>query len=179
MKSILALFLVLIVTNSVAQKYLTTSSGIIFFEASVPLFEAVEAKNELVKATLNPKKGQIYIEMQIKNFHFEKSLMEEHFNSYYMESDQYPKATFKGLIEKFELNIVSSNPLKYKIKGRISIHGKSKGITVNATIKKINDEINLTTNFSLNTDDFDIEIPYLVRSKLSKNVNVNLNCNLK
>ena len=76
MKSILALFLVLIVTNSVAQKYLTTSSGIVFFEASVPLFEAVEAKNELVKATLNPKKGQIYIEMQIKNFHFEKSLIQ-------------------------------------------------------------------------------------------------------
>jgi hypothetical protein len=29
--------------------------------------------------------------------------MEEHFNDNYMESRRYPKATFKGLIEKFDL----------------------------------------------------------------------------
>jgi hypothetical protein len=50
--------------------------------------------------------------------------MEEHFNDNYMESRRYPKATFKGLIEKFDLK---TYPLmqNYIIKEK-TMHGKSK-----------------------------------------------------
>jgi polyisoprenoid-binding protein YceI len=62
--------------------------------------------------------------------------MEEHFNDNYMESRRYPKATFKGLIEKFDLK---TYPLmqNYIIKGKITMHGKSKNIRVPAKLKKI------------------------------------------
>jgi len=35
----------------------------------------------------------------IKAFEFEKALMQEHVNENYMESDTYPKASFKGKID--------------------------------------------------------------------------------
>ncbi len=35
-------------------------------------------------------------------------------------------------------------------------------------------ELNLDSNFTINTDDFNIEIPYIVRNKISKQVNIKL-----
>jgi hypothetical protein len=45
------------------------------------------------------QRGSISFIAYIKDFRFERTLMEEHFNDNYMESRRYPKATFKGLIE--------------------------------------------------------------------------------
>ena len=61
----------------------------------------------------------------------------------------------------------------------MEMHGKSKDITINANIKKTSDGIEIDTDFSLNTDDFDIEIPSVVSKKLSKKVAVKLNATLK
>ena len=35
--------------------------------------------------------------------------MQEHFNENYMESNRFPKAVFKGKIEKFDLKNIDSN----------------------------------------------------------------------
>ena len=64
----------------------------------------------------------------MKGFRFKVALMEEHFNENYMESDQYPKAIFKGKIEAFDLNNLSANPKDFIIKGKLELHGKSKDI---------------------------------------------------
>ncbi len=42
-------------------------------------------------------------------FRFERSLMEDHFNANYLESKKYPKATFKGTIEKFDIQNIDSS----------------------------------------------------------------------
>ena len=91
-----------------------------------------------------------------------------------MESKKYPKATFQGLIEKFDLKNIATDVKEYYIKGKISMHGKSKNIRVRAEIKKVATGIELTSNFTLNSDDYNIEIPYIVRSKISKNINVSV-----
>lgn len=41
--------------------------------------------------------------MYVKDFHFERSLMQENFNANYLESNEYPRAIFNGRIEKFDL----------------------------------------------------------------------------
>jgi polyisoprenoid-binding protein YceI len=105
--------------------------------------------------------------------------MEEHFNNNYLESDRYPKATLKGIIEKFDLKDLGLISKKYYIKGKITIHGKSKTIRVAAKIKKDNKGVQLISSFSLNTDDFNIEIPFIVRSKISKEVTVTVYSNLQ
>ncbi|SEA96160.1 YceI-like domain-containing protein [Flavobacterium gillisiae] len=172
MKKKLLLFLLLTAFIIDAQEKRTSTKGVIVFEASVPFFEPVKAKNDGVNLILNTKKGIITFVVYIDRFSFERSLMQEHFNANYMESKKYPKATFKGLIEKFDLKNIAPDATEYYIKGKITMHGKSKNIRVLAKIKKVAAGIELISNFTLNSDDYNIEIPYIVRSKISKNVNV-------
>ena len=160
----------------VAQEKKTATNGNITFEASVPFYEAVEAKNNQVFSVLNTKNGIISFVAVIKNFQFERSLMQDHFNANYMESDKYPKATFKGQIEKFTLDKLNTTPTEYYIKGKINIHGVTKNIRVPANISKTaSNAIVIRSFFTLNTEDFKIEIPFMVRNKIAQNVNVTLN----
>lgn len=179
MKKFILLFLLFLSTTIDAQEKMMTTDGIIFFEASIPFFEAVEAKNEALNCVLKTKKGTITFVTDIKSFRFKRALMEEHFNENYLESDRYPRATFKGLIERFDIKDIGTIAKEYYIKGRMTIHGKSKNIRVIAKIKKANKGIELKSNFTLNTDDFDIEIPFIVRSKISKKVAVSVYSNLQ
>jgi polyisoprenoid-binding protein YceI len=151
---------------------MTAYQGIIIFEASVPFFEPIKATNEQVNCILNTKRGTISFVANINDFHFERALMKEHFNENYMESKKYPKATFKGLIEKFDLKNITPVAKEYYIKGKMSIHGKSKNISVPAKIKKVANGIQLISNFTLKPDEYNIAIPYIVRSKIATNVKV-------
>ena len=172
--TLLALFFVLYPID--AQNKFSSSKCIINFEASVPLFEAVEAENNNVNCTLNADKGEISFVVVIKKFQFKRNLMQEHFNSNYMESDRYSKATFKGIIEKFDLKVITEEEKDFLIKGKITIHGQSRMITVLGKIKKAGDGIQINSNFTLNTDDFNIEIPNIVIAKISKKVNTQIVC---
>lgn len=179
MKKIILIVLILIAAAGSAQEKMTTDKGVINFEASVPFFEEVEAINKKISCVLITKTGEITCLAYIKNFQFERSLMEDHFNANYMQSNRFPKAIFKGIIEKFDLKNVNATANEYLIKGKITIHGKSKKIIVIGTIKKGAEGLELISNFPLNTDDFKIEIPSIVRSKISKNVNTQLYCVLQ
>ena len=176
MKKFTLLVLLLVLNPITAQNKYSTSKCVIYFEASVPLFEAVEAKNNNVDCTLLTDKSEIEFTVHIKKFKFKRNLMEEHFNSNYMESDRYSKATFKGIIEKFDLKLINETEKKFLINGKITIHGQTRMITVIAKIKKAGDGIQVNSNFTLNTDDFKIEIPKMVMAKISKKVNTQIEC---
>ena len=178
MKKNLLLFLLFFSIPIVAQNKKVATNGTIFFEASVPFFEAVEAKNNKVYSAINTKNGSIYFEVYISLFQFERSLMQDHFNTNYMESHKFPKSYFKGVIENFSINDLSTSPNQYYIKGRITIHGVSKNIRVTASVYKTTQSaIVIQSKFALNTDDFKIDIPSLVSNKISKTVNVTLYTN--
>ncbi|MFV8269669.1 YceI family protein [Flavobacterium sp. GT2N3] len=179
MKKITLILLLIIAIKSAAQDKMVTNEGIIHFEASIPLFEEVKASNEKTTCILILKTGQIACWMNIKDFKFQRSLMEAHFNQNYMESDRFPRAIFKGRIEKFDLKNINSVAKEFQINGQITIHGRTKKIEINGFVKKVDKRIELTSEFPLNTDDFKIEIPFIVRSKISKSVNTQLICVLQ
>lgn len=176
MKKITLLALFIISNISLAQEKLMNTNGIINFEASLPFFEEVKAKNDEVICILIPKTSQLICTATITKFQFKRELMKEHFNSNYMESNKYPKATFKGKIQKFDMKDIFETAKEYQIKGKLEIHGKTKNIVVLAQIKKTDKGIELISSFPLNTDDYNIEIPLIVRSKISKNVNTRIEC---
>ncbi|WP_284653427.1 YceI family protein [Flavobacterium terrisoli] len=178
MKKILFFSLLLVSTQNFAQK-LITKTGKVTFEASVPAFEEVKAKNDAVTCILNADTGEIASLALMKGFRFKVALMEEHFNENYVESDKYPKATFKGKIDNFDLAKLTATAKDYTIKGKLELHGKTKDITVTAKIKKSDAGVEIDSNFSVNTDDFDIEIPSVVSKKLTKKVAVTLDVTLK
>ena len=102
--------------------------------------------------------------------------MEGHFNENYIESDTYPKATFKGKLQDFDINTLKDT---YSIKGTLSLHGKSKEITIDGTLQKDENTILLSSLFSLNPQDFDIQIPGVVRKKIAEEVTVSFDFILK
>lgn len=82
--------------DAAAQKVFTKNGSISFF-STAPM-ENITADNNQVMSVLNTQNGDLQFSVLIKGFHFKKSLMEEHFNENYMESDKFPKASFKGNI---------------------------------------------------------------------------------
>lgn len=179
MKKILLCFALLTGLQTFAQSKLVTKTGKIQFEASVPSFEEVKAKNESVTCILNTANGEIAGLALMKGFRFKVALMEEHFNENYVESDQYPKATFKGKIENFDFSKLTPTAKNFTIKGKLELHGQSKDIMIIAKIKKTEEGIKIEADFIVNTDDFGIDIPSVVSKKLSKKVAVTLEAVLK
>lgn len=162
-----------------AQKKLETTSGKVFFEASVPLFEEISAVNKAVNCSLNLKDNSIVFSLKIKDFKFKRDLMHTHFNEIYLESDKYPRATFKGVVPNFDLDKISPEGTFLKINGTIKIHGVSKPITVSGIFKKTKNQLQVTADFILNTDDFEIKILSMILPKISKKVQTHLECSLQ
>lgn len=172
MKKLLIACLIILGAKASAQEKLITKTGKITFEASVPAFEEVKAKTETATCILNSVTGEIACLALQKSFRFKIALMEEHYNENYMESDKFPKATFKGKIENFEASALNASQREFTVKGKLEMHGKSKDVTTVAKIRKTAAGVEIVTSFKVNTDDFGIEIPSVVKSKVSKTVNI-------
>lgn len=179
MKTIILIAMLSLTQICLAQEKMISKSGTITFEASVPSFEEVKATNNSVTFVLNPMTGEIASLALIKGFRFKVALMEEHFNENYIESDQYPKAIFKGKIDGFDVNELNANPKNFIIKGTLTLHGKSKDINVSARISKSAAGINLVSDFSVNAGDFNIAIPSIVKNKVSNKINIRIAAVLK
>ena len=172
MKKLLIVALLLASCATFAQDKLITKTGKVTFEASVPAFEEVKAVNSGTTFVMNPASGEVAGLALMKGFRFKVALMEEHFNENYIESDKYPKATFKGKVQNFNAKDLSATAKDYTITGKLELHGKSKDISIPAKIRKTDAGIEVVANFTVNADDFAIEIPSVVKSKVSNKVSV-------
>ncbi|MDX6180898.1 YceI family protein [Flavobacterium sp. Fl-77] len=179
MKKIIVIAILAFSNWAIAQEKLVCKSGIITFEASVPSFEEVKATNKSVTVVLNPATGEIASLALVKGFRFKVALMEEHFNENYIESDQYPKATFKGKLENFDSNSLTATPKDFTVNGKLELHGKTVAIKTVIKMSKSSGGINMLSNFSVNASDFNIAIPSVVKNKVSNKINVQLNAVLK
>ncbi len=172
MKSIIY-FITFLSINAFSQTKYITKTGTVAFEASVPSFEEVAAKNNSTTAILNTENGEFAALVLVKGFRFKNALMEEHFNENYAESDKYPKATFKGKIHGFSFKDLKKST-SFKITGELFFHGKTKkfeDIPINVSIDS-NDIINITGNFNAIVSDFDIKIPKIVQNKVSQEIKI-------
>jgi hypothetical protein len=172
MKKIILLVVLNVSYWGFSQQKMIDKAGTITFEASVPSFEEVRAVNKSVTFVLNTKTGEIASLALMKGFRFKIALMEEHFNENYMETDDYPKAIFKGKIEGFDANSLTTNFNDYPIKGNLELHGKSNPVAFTAKIRKIPNGIQIVSSFSVNASDFNITIPSLVKSKIANTVTI-------
>lgn len=176
----IAFVIALAFTSSVAlaQKYYT-KTGSTTFEASVPAVEEVKATNTSTTAIINTTNGDFAALVLVKGFRFKNALMEEHFNENYAESDDFPKATFKGNIADFDVSKLSKTASEYSFNGSLTFHGKTKQLNnEKLSLAMLDGKITVTGDFTVTVSDFDIEIPKVVSDKLSNNVNVSYNFEL-
>ncbi len=177
MKNILFILLFFGLLTQAQDKYLT-KIGSVNFEASVPSFEEVAAKNNSVTAIISTATNEFAALVLVKGFRFKNALMEEHFNENYAESNLYPKATFKGNI--IGNNLKDNTSGTYSIDGDLTFHGITKSIkNLPVKITFNNDTIVLEGTFSVKASDYEIKIPNIVKNKVSDIVEVNFTFNLK
>lgn len=179
-KQALLTFLLMLTTLSMcyAQKYMTRTGKISFF-SSTPI-ENIEAINHEVGAILDMGSGDIAFIVPIKSFRFEKALMQEHFNENYMESDTYPNSRFKGsIVNVQEVNLSKPGTYPVQVKGDLTIHGVTKNITVPGTIIVEDQKVITKAQFLVKPEDYKIKIPALVTSKISKEIEITIDCSLQ
>ncbi len=176
MKKSAFLILLFLSCSVVAQKYYT-KTGLTEFKASVEAFEPVEAKNNSTSVVLNTQTGDIASLLFVKAFSFRVALMQEHFNENYMDSNKFPKATFRGKIEGFNFAEISDSK-EYTIKGTLTVRGVKKDIETVGTFAKNGGKLTLKASFGVKPEDFDIKIPKIVSKKIAGTINVILDYEL-
>lgn len=142
------------------------------FFSSAPL-EDIEALNKKVQSVIDMSTKEIVIVIPIKEFIFDKSLMQEHFNENYLESDKYPKATFKGSFtsaKEIDLNQEGLYPVV--VSGNLTIHGVTQELTTNGTIKVEKETLFANTKFDIRIEDYKIKIPKMVFKNIAEVVEV-------
>ena len=173
MRKIVLITILLTGLSAIGQNKYLTKTGLITFEASVPSFEEVAAKNQSVTAILNAENGEFAALALVKAFRFNNALMEEHFNENYAESDEYPKTIFKGMIANFNFDSLNKINKASSIDGSLTFHGVTVDIEdISITLKLEEDKILISGSFKVLASDFNIEIPKIVKSKLSNEVDV-------
>src|SRR6185312_6391721 len=78
-----------------AQEPLVDRNTNISFFSAAPI-EDIAASSSQAFSAIDSKKNTVYFKVPVKSFQFKKSLMQEHFNENYLESDKYPYAEFSG-----------------------------------------------------------------------------------
>lgn len=157
------------------QKIYTARTGMISFFSSAPL-EDIEAKNNAVFSQFSTANGQYNFDMNIKDFHFENDLMEEHFNEDYLHSDKYPKAFFRGFITNFkDVNFAKDGVYNANVKGNLTIHGVTREVTYPGTIEVKGGRAIAKSKFKIVLKDYNIG-GTVVGKMISPTVEVTVNC---
>jgi len=174
MKRLIVLFFLFNLVLAVnAQKYMT-KNGFIGFYSHTPM-EDIKAENNQVVGALDISTGEMVFQALIKSFHFDRALMEEHFNENYMESDKIPKSMFKGKITNLSaVDFTKNGTYDVTVEGDLTIHDVTNKITTKGTIEVVSGGINANSKFNIIPEDYKITIPGVVREKINKNLEVTI-----
>ncbi|GAB2853511.1 YceI family protein [Hymenobacter ruber] len=153
------------------SKYMTKTGRVSFFSAT-PI-EDIEAKSQQTAAILDFGTSQLAFSVPIKSFVFRRTLMQEHFNENYMESDKFPKATFTGRFVGFDAaTLPTAGPHNVQVEGDLTLHGVTHHIQVPASVELKGGQLMAFATFPVASADYNIEIPLLVRNNIAKVVTV-------
>ena len=159
------------------NKYITRSGTVTFFSATSA--ENIDATNNEALSMVDITKGEVAFQVLVTGFKFKKALMEEHFNENYIESNKYPKSTFKGTVSDIsKVNFSSDGNYPVTVNGDLTIHGVTKNVTASGNIIIKGSKITISSKFMAKLADYGISIPGAVKSNISESVEIAVNCNL-
>ncbi len=157
-----------------AQKYLSEESFVHFF-SDAPL-EDIEADNTAGRSVFDAETGRFAFTIPIDQFQFEKSLMQEHFNENYLESEKYPEATFSATIQNWD---GATGKQQVAVDGELTIHGVTRDVTVEGEISFTSDGVDIEAVFPVQLKDYKIKIPKAVFYNIAEEVEVTVKFSYK
>jgi polyisoprenoid-binding protein YceI len=158
-----------------AQKYTTDKTFVSFFSDAA--IEDITAENTKTVGVFNSATGDIAFSVPIKEYQFEKSLMKEHFNEKYMETEKFPKSTFQGKVTGYDAS--ATGPQNVSTKGKLTIHGETKEVEIPGTIEKQGDNLLMKSKFIVKLEDYKIAIPQLLWQNIAEQVEVTVDFTFK
>lgn len=167
---LLTVCLIAPVTAAEAQKFVLTESQVSFY-SHAPI-EDITAVNKKTSALFNSATSEIVFSVPIKEFDFAKSLMKEHFNEKYMESEKFPRATFQGKLEGFEPNKMGTQTVKAV--GKLTIHGVVREISESGTVEVKGENLLMKSKFKVKLEDYQIVRPQILWQNIAEEVEVTL-----
>ncbi len=151
-----------------SQKYTTEKTFVSFFSDAA--IEDITAENTKTVGAFNAATGDIAFSVPIKEYEFEKSLMKEHFNEKYMDTEKFPKSTFQGKVNGYDPNATGIQNVTSK--GKLTIHGQTQEVEIPGTIEKQGDKLIMKSKFIVKLEDYKIAIPQLLWQNIAEQVEV-------
>ncbi|RAJ04107.1 YceI-like domain-containing protein [Chitinophaga skermanii] len=161
--------------HAAAQNIFSAKNVASSFFSKAPL-EDIDAHSKSGVSAINVQARTVFVQVPINSFEFKKSLMQEHFNENYMESDKYPNAIFKGRIVD-EINLATNGTYTATVTGNLLLHGVDKTYSEKVTFTVNNGKINAVANFKVKLADHKIKIPTIVFKNIAEVVDVSIEAN--
>ena len=167
---IIALLLIIVVWQVQAQNYRSVT-GEIHFKSDAPL-ELIEARSDKLQGVIDATKRNFAFKVSIKKFDgFNSSLQREHFNENYLETDEFPTATFSGrIIEKIDFS--KDGVYQIRAKGKLKIHGVTQERIIKSTLEIKGDKLLVNSKFTVLLVEHNIAIPKIVYQKIAEEIAV-------
>ena len=165
----LGLALILFADVDIRAQVLAFDHGKVEFHTS-SIMSDIEAVSKDVEVKLDLESRVVEIRIPIETFEFEYEMMQEHFNEEYLESGQYPDASFKGQITQDISNIQA--PKDVDVTGQLTIHGVTKETQFKATLSKKDGFTRVKCIFPIVFKDYNVEEPSILTKSVAKDVEV-------
>ncbi|MDR3696828.1 YceI family protein [Mucilaginibacter sp.] len=172
MKYISIILLAWMSINQAGQDLYVCKNARIGLFSSAPI-EDIKAVSQTGASVYNPATGELDFSVAIRTFQFPKSLMQDHFNSDYMESDKYPKATFKGAIKE-PVDITKDGTFPITVTGDLTVHGVTQKRTIPGSFSIKNGVISMESSFMVKCVDHHIDIPSIVFHNIAESIKVDV-----
>jgi hypothetical protein len=174
MKFLKLLFLGMLLSNiAVSQtvnKWLL-KQGNISFKSEAPL-ELIQAKSTELKGLILSTDLTYAFTVNNSSFKgFNSALQEEHFNENYMESNKFPRSTFKGKIVD-PIDFSKDGKYEVRAKGKLQIHGIEKDRIIKSVVEVKGNMLIIASKFTVLLEDYDISIPKVVHQKIAEEINI-------
>jgi polyisoprenoid-binding protein YceI len=171
----ISLIILMVGLTCSSQTKLICKNGYIGFFSHTPM-EDIKADNNQVASILNSESGEVIFNVLMKSFKFDRALMEEHFNENYVESDKFPKSTFKGKITNLSsIDFKKDGTYNVDFEGDMLIHGATKPVKAQGTFEIKEGKITAKSKFQLDPKEFNIDIPSVVKEKFADKMDISVN----
>ncbi|EHQ27356.1 YceI family protein [Mucilaginibacter paludis] len=158
--------------NQAGQDLYVCKNAKISLYSSAPV-EDIKASTTSGVSVYKVSTGELNFSVPIRSFQFEKSLMQEHFNGDYMESDKFPKASFKGKIQE-HVDVSKDGTFPITVTGDLTVHGVTQKRTIPGSLTMKDGLISMTAEFQVKCADHHIEIPRIVFHNIAETIKMNV-----
>lgn len=115
-------------------------------------------KNLQAKSTIDTQTNAVRFSMQIKDFKFDNSFVENAFEDSYLEAAKYPEAVFEGKLKK-AIDWNKKTVQEVEIAGNLTLHGNKKPKTITAKVMVVSaSQVKVTSNFLVKASEHKIDI---------------------